>query len=559
MSGSRGSGPVGLSLPHGEPAVSPRANVLLVDDQPAKLLTYQAILQDVEANLVVASSGSEALNHLLRTDFAVILVDVCMPELDGFELAAMLREHPRFRRTAIIFISGVHLTELDRLKGYECGAVDYLPVPIVPEILRAKVNAFIELYQKTQELERLNRDLENRVAQRTAELEDANRRKDEFLAVLAHELRNPLAAIGTAAELVGFPHLPPAQRASAAGVIQRQVRHLARLIDDLVDVSRITRGVITLHREAVEVATIVAHALEAIGPIVDERRHELTVHLPDEPLRVHGDATRLAQVVANVLNNAAKFTEKEGRLSLVVERDRTDVIMRISDTGIGIPVEMLARVFELFAQADRPLDRASTGLGIGLALVRRLVEMHDGTVQIQSEGRGAGTIVTIRLPLLAVAGAPASVESPEPAAHQRGPARLLVVDDNVDAANSLAMMLRLEGHEVVTADNGVDALNIASQFRPEVVLLDLGMPKLNGYETAQRMRQHAWGQQAAIIALTGWGQPADRDRTLAAGFDAHLTKPVEGTELLRTVHALTAVPRPRDRPGVRGESGDPPG
>ena len=547
MSGGRGIGWAGSVVAAEESGGLPVANVLLVDDQPAKLLTYQAILQDLEANLVVAGSGSEALNHLLKTDFAVILVDVCMPELDGFELAAMLREHPRFRQTAIIFISGVHLTELDRLKGYEYGAVDYLPVPIVPEILRAKVNAFIELYHKTQELERLNRDLERRVAQRTAELEDANRRKDEFLAVLAHELRNPLAAIGTAAELVGFPHLPPTQRATSAGVIQRQVRHLARLIDDLVDVSRITRGVITLHREAVEVATIVAHALEAVGPIVDERRHDLAVELPDEPLTLHGDATRLAQVLANVLNNAAKFTEKEGRIALRVERERGDVIFRVHDSGIGIPAEMLSRVFELFTQADRPLDRASTGLGIGLALVRRLVEMHDGTVQIHSDGRETGTTVTIRLPLLAVAGTAATTEPPEALVERLGPVRVLVVDDNVDAANSLAMMLRLDGHDVVTADNGLDALDLGSEFQPQVVLLDLGMPKLNGYETAQRMRQHDWGQDAALVALTGWGQPADRDRTLAAGFNAHLTKPVEGAELRRTLDTLTQGSRPRSR------------
>jgi CheY-like chemotaxis protein len=271
------------------------------------------------------------------------------------------------------------------------------------------------------------------------------------------------------------------------------------------------------------VATLLAHALAAIRPIVDERRHELSVELPDESLAVHGDATRLAQVLANVLNNAAKFTEKEGRLSLAVTRDRTDVIIRVRDNGIGIPVEMLARVFELFAQADRPLDRASTGLGIGLALVRRLVEMHDGAVQIQSEGRGTGTTVTIRLPLLARAVDPEAAGSPEPAASRLGPVRLLVVDDNEDAASSLAMMLGLEGHDVVTADNGLDALDIGSQFRPEVVLLDLGMPTLNGYETAQRMRQQDWGRDAALVALTGWGQPADRDRTMAAGFDAHLT------------------------------------
>ena len=232
------------------PALRDDVSILLVDDQPAKLLTYGAILRGVDATLVTAGSGREALEHLLKTDFAVVLIDVIMPELDGFELAAMMREHPRFRKTAIIFVSGVALTELDRLKGYEYGAVDYVPVPVVPEILRAKVRVFVELHRKTRQLERLNRGLEARVAERTAELQEASRRKDEFLATLAHELRNPLAAIRLAAQLIGMADLPPAQRANSVAVIQRQVEHLVRLIDDLVDVSRITRGLISLRRHA---------------------------------------------------------------------------------------------------------------------------------------------------------------------------------------------------------------------------------------------------------------------------------------------------------------------
>ena len=530
-------------------------SVLLVDDQPAKLLSYRAILRDVEATFVSAQSAREALDLLLKGEFAVVIVDVCMPELDGFELASMIRQHPRFERTAIIFVSGVHLTDLDRLKGYACGAVDYLPVPIVPEIFRAKVSAFVELYRKTKELELLNHELEQRVGQRTAELEDAARRKDEFLAVLAHELRNPLAAIGTAAELVGFAHLPAAQRASATGVIQRQVRQLVRLIDDLLDVSRITRGVIALQREEIEIPAIVAQALEACGPLVDERKHHVDVELPDESLRVHGDPTRLAQVLANVLSNAVKFTDRGGRIRIAVAREGRHAVIRVADNGVGVAPEVLPHVFELFAQGERRLERASTGLGIGLALVQRLVQMHGGDASIHSDGIGRGTEVTIRLPLLPAAAAMTGL-SPGAPALALPPTRILVVDDNADAAESLAMMLRLGGHDVVTAEDGLEALRVAPEFRPQAVVLDLGMPKLNGYETARRMREAAWGRDIAIVALTGWGQPADRDRTLAAGFNAHLVKPVHHHALIEALHSIERL-RPAIASPPAGRSAGP--
>jgi signal transduction histidine kinase len=511
-------------------------NILVVDDQPAKLLSYSAILQGLDANLVMAGSAVEALDHLLKTDFAVVLVDVCMPDLDGFELAAMIREHPRFRRTAIIFVSGVHLTDLDRLKGYEYGAVDYVPVPVVPEILRAKVNIFLDLYRKTRQLERLNRDLELRVAERTQELVDAGRRKDEFLAMLAHELRNPLAAIRLAAQLVVFPDLPPAQLTKSAAVIHRQVEHLVRLIDDLVDVSRITRGLISLRREPTEISSVVAQAIESSRPLIDTKHHALTVSVPDETLRVNGDAARLSQILANILNNAAKFTDPGGRIDLAVTRVEHDVVIKVTDTGIGILPEMLPKVFDLFTQIDRPLDRVSTGLGIGLALVHRLVEMHGGRVSAHSMGPGTGAELIVHLPLYEMSPA-AVVPAPrrEPAGPELAPRRILVVDDNVDAAETLAVMLKLQGHHVETAHDGLDALRLAPGFAPHVILLDLGMPNMNGYEAASRIRTQAWGRDIALVALTGWGQPKDRKRTVEAGFDAHLVKPVDQNTLLKTI------------------------
>ncbi|MGE5833782.1 MAG: response regulator [Acidobacteriota bacterium] len=522
------------------------ANILVVDDQPGKLLSYSAILKDLDANLVMAGSAREALDHLLKADFAVVLVDVCMPELDGFELAAMIREHPRFRRTAIIFVSGVHLTDLDRLKGYEYGAVDYVPVPVGPEILRAKVNFFLDLYRKTRQLERLNRNLELRVAERTAELVDAARRKDEFLAMLAHELRNPLAAIRLAAQLVVLPELPQPQLAKSAAIIHRQVEHLVRLIDDLVDVSRITRGLISLRREPTEISAVVAQAIESSRPLIDAKHHILTVSVPDESLQVIGDAARLAQILGNLLNNAAKFTDAGGRIDLVVKRDGDDVAIQVTDNGVGISPEMLPKVFDLFTQIDRPLDRTSTGLGIGLALVHRLVEMHGGRVAAQSDGHGTGTSLLVHLPLhdtnaTPVVAAPPAVERHVPDLPSR---RILVVDDNLDAAETLAEMLAVHGHNVKTAHDGLEALRIAPEFAPHVILLDLGMPNLNGYETANRIRAQAWGRDIVLVAVTGWGQPKDRKRTVEAGFDAHLVKPVDQHELMKTLLEVAAAQQP---------------
>jgi signal transduction histidine kinase len=517
-----------------------QANILLVDDQPAKLLTYHAILSDIGANLVSASSAREALEQLLKIEFAVVIVDVCMPDLDGFELAEMIRDHPRFRQTAIIFVSGVHMTDLDRLKGYERGAVDYLPVPIVPEILRQKVRVFVDLHMKTRELERLNKNLERRVAARTEELEEAGRRKDQFLAVLAHELRNPLAAIRMAAQSIGVPEAGQVERERWSQVIERQISHLSRLIDDLVDVSRITRGSIELQRRLVDISGIVAEAIEASRPTIEDRRHRLAVHLPDEPVSVNGDAARLVQVIANLLHNSSKFTPKGGNISIDVERSGQEMVLRVTDNGIGIEPESLPKVFEMFSQVGRPLDRPSAGLGIGLALVRTLVELHGGSVTANSEGNGTGTQITVRLPCLEPEPLAPVMHTPAPQLAKLPPSRILVVDDNADAADALAFMLRAAGHEVNTAHDGLEALSISPGFLPEIVLLDLGMPNLNGYATAHRMREEPWGQNIVLVALTGWGQPKDRDRTSRAGFNAHLVKPVGVDELFGTLAQLRA-------------------
>ena len=520
-----------------------RVNILLVDDQPPKLLTYETILSELGENLIKASSATEALQCLLKNEIAVVLVDVCMPDLDGYELASMIRQHPRYQKTSIIFVSAIMLTDLDRLRGYESGGVDYVPVPVVPEILRAKVSVFAELYRKTRALERLNQELEHRVAERTAALEasttalkEADQRKDEFLAMLAHELRNPLAPIRTAVQLLRLRELAESQRARARDVIERQVEHLVDLINDLLDVSRITRGVIALQKEPLLVGAIIARAVEIVRPVIDAKQHELSIGLPDESIAVDGDRTRLVQVVANILHNAAKFMEPRGRIRLTVARDGLHAVIKVADTGIGIPAETLPTIFELFTQAHTRTERSEGGLGIGLALIRRLTEMHGGTVTAYSEGPGRGTELTVRLPVLAAHLAPdVHRPVPAPALPALPSRRILVADDNDDAAESLTLRLQLAGHDVRTASNGAEALAIAGEFKPEIVLLDLGMPKMDGYETAREIRKRPWGRRATLIALTGWGQQKDRQRTEDAGFDRHLVKPVAELELFEAL------------------------
>jgi signal transduction histidine kinase len=520
-----------------------RVNILLVDDQPAKLLTYETILGELGENLIKVSSASEALQCLLDQEIAVVLVDVCMPDLDGYELAAMIRQHPRFQKTSIIFVSAVLMTDLDRLRGYECGAVDYVPVPVVPAILRAKVSIFAELFRKTRALERLNAELEERVTERTAALEatteqlkEANHRKDEFLAMLAHELRNPLAPIRTAVQLLRLKELTEPHRQRARDVIERQVEHLVNLIDDLLDVSRITRGMITLQLEPVLVGAIVARAVETARPAIDAHKHALELDLPEELISVEGDKTRLVQVIANILHNAAKFMDPGGRIRLSVRREGQYALISIADTGIGIAPDLLPKIFELFTQVHAKSERAQGGLGIGLALVRRLTEMHGGTVTAHSDGAGRGSTFSVRLPVMVtqIAGLvhPKRDTGTIPRVASQ---RILVADDNRDAAEALSLQLQLAGHDVRTAHDGIEALTVAKTFDPEIVLLDLGMPKMDGYEVARQLRLQPRSRRVTLIALTGWGQQQDRDRTAEAGFDAHLVKPVAEAQLFRAL------------------------
>jgi CheY-like chemotaxis protein/two-component sensor histidine kinase len=370
------------------------------------------------------------------------------------------------------------------------------------------------------------------------ELREADRRKDEFLAVLAHELRNPLAPLQHGLEIIRQVAAPDLTLTRTVNMMERQMRQLVRLVDDLRDVSGFARGKLQLQRRPVVLMSAVAQALEASRPILEAHGHDPSVDCRDDRLAVLGDPIRLAQILTNLLSNCAKNTEPGGAISLTLERDGDDAVISVSDTGIGIPPDYLEDVFEMFSQVRAHQARSSGGLGIGLALVRRLVKMHGGSVTAHSPGIGAGSTFTVRLPAIAepvsMKDAPAAAE---PAAAVKGGKvrRFLVVDDNDDAAALLAVLLELEGHEVQTAANGGDAVNRAESFRPEVVLMDLEMPGIDGFEASRRIRARPWGNTILIAALTGWGQDVDRRRAHEAGVDLHFVKPVDTTTLLGAV------------------------
>jgi PAS domain S-box-containing protein len=373
-------------------------------------------------------------------------------------------------------------------------------------------------------------------------LKEVNQRKDEFLAMLAHELRNPLAPIRNAAQLLNVHSQGKPEIEWARAVIERQTSHLVRLVDDLLDVSRMVRGQITLQKQPVELTEIVQHAVETSRPLIRLRRHHLTVQLPEQPVRLEADLTRISQVISNLLNNAAKYTDEGGQIRLEAAVDEGTVTLRVRDTGLGVDPDLLPHVFDLFTQADRTPDRSEGGLGIGLTLVKRLVEMHGGSVEARSEGLGSGAEFIVRLPVLAdgaATAAPLPARVPVVAAADARSLRILVVDDNVDAADSIAMLLNMEGHQTRSVNTARAALLAVPEFQPEVVLLDIGLPEMDGYE-ARRLREQNGSDRMRLVAVTGYGQPADRRRAQAAGFDEHMVKPVEPAllqDFLRTVQS----------------------
>jgi signal transduction histidine kinase len=540
-------------------------NILLVDDQPARLMSYRLVLEPLGERLVEATSGTQALARLMAEEFAVILLDINMPGMDGFETASLIHQHPRFEKTPIIFVTAVNISDMDRLRGYDLGAVDYVTVPVIPEILRGKVMVLGELFRKRRDLQVLNRSLadanealrvekarevhklnetlqqaiaeleaEAAVRRRTEEtLMEANRRKDEFLATLAHELRNPLAPIQSALNVHRLEP-DPAARLELVGIIDRQVRLLTRMVEDLLDVARITRGKLDLRRQQVSARELLDAAIESARPMIDASGHQLHANFVDGDLRIFADGQRLSQVFANLLNNACKYTSAGGTIWLESAQRDGQLVVSIRDNGIGLDPEQAGRIFDLFVQVDSSLERTRAGLGIGLTLARQFVGMHGGEISVSSEGPGKGSEFTVRLPIENQA--PVAADEPqasrEPARDRR--MRILIVDDNRDGADMLALTLEILGHEVLTLYDPLKAVEAAEAFRPDLALLDIGMPTLNGYELAKLMRSQPWGADLLLVALTGWGQEENRQQSASAGFDRHLVKPID-LETIREV------------------------
>jgi CheY-like chemotaxis protein len=532
-------------------------DILVVDDNPANLIAIEAALGDLAGSLVKVRAGEEALRALLRQDFALILLDVQMPTMDGFETARLVRTRGRSKHTPIIFITAYGQDQEGVLRGYELGAVDFLFKPIVPEVLRAKVTVFVELRRRTAEVTRqaeLLREHERREHERqlgaerqrweaellrreNRELEDADRRKNEFLAMLAHELRTPLSPVVMGLDILRG--LPPGDPGAPVVIdaMERQLHHLTRLVDDLLEVARITRGSIELRRRAMPVQDAVQQAVAMCQVDMQRRNHVLSVQLPEQPVWVEVDPVRLTQVVCNLLTNAARYTDPGGDIRVACRRDGEQVYLEVRDNGRGIAPDALEKIFDMFVQGE-----GSGGLGLGLALVRRLVEMHGGRVSASSGGPGRGSEFLIRLPVavaptdgMAIDSAPIAAP-PAPVAVSR---RVVIVEDHEDIRELLAEALRRRGHNVMTTTHGEEGARAIAAERPEVALIDIGLPDIDGLEVARRARA-AVGDSTRLVAMTGFGQASVKQRALAAGFDEFLVKPIH----VGTIERLLGGPSP---------------
>jgi len=689
-------------------AAAERSNILIVDDRLDKRVVFRTILEELDQNIVTASSGEEALRWLLDNDCAVILLDVNMPGMDGLETAELIRARRKSAHTPIIFITAF-ADEMHTARGYSLGAVDYILSPVVPNILRSKVKALVQLHRLNAELKKrsdervalareqaarsiaedsqrrasflaeatqvmsssldvdtilsgvtallvpvladqaslvlLNEDgsvrakrtasapgwdgwlgerreafesllaecqssavatgtnrtcervgppgdsaeggeahafalvtrgqargalllgmgpsarrlapadlaLADSLASRAAsaldncllyeEIQRADQRKNEFLATLSHELRNPLAPMRSALHMLRSKSVEPGKAQALLETMDRQVGQMTRLVEDLLDISRITRGAIELRREPLELNAEVRNALESCSGAIENGRHEIVVNLAQRPVYVDADRVRLQQIFENVILNAAKYTEPGGRIEVEASVEGDDAVVRVSDNGIGIPAERLAHVWDLFVQVDESPDRIRKGLGIGLALVKDLVRRHGGSVEAKSGGLGKGSTFTIRLPRIEE---PAR-EAPQPhkAAQSAPGKRVLIVDDNVDAAETLAMMLELLGQQTRQAHEGVGAIKAAQEYQPELIFMDIGLPGLSGHEVASRLRGELGMRDTFLVALSGYGTEEDRRKSMRAGFDSHLVKPLDPSTL---PDILAMAERGRERP-----------
>lgn len=558
-------------------------NILIVDDEPKNLTVLETVLDDPGYRLMRAHSGEEALLRLVASDFALLVLDVRMPGMTGFELAHMVKERRKSAHIPIIFLTAYYNEDQHVLEGYGSGAVDYLHKPINTAVLRSKVAVFAELHRKGRAIEAANRSLlaeiaerrgaearlqelnatlDRRVVERTqalqaseARLRDAARRKDEFLATLGHELRNPLAPIRNAAQILRMkiPSFPELGR--SVELIERQVRTMSRMVDDLLDVSRINQGKIELRREPVDLSVVLNHAIEATRVLIDEFEHRLVLELPSAALVLDADPTRLAQAFMNLLNNAAKYTDRGGRIVVRAEAGQEHVAVSVQDNGIGIAADRLEAVFEMFSQVETAMYRSQGGLGIGLSLTQRLVQLHGGSIVAHSAGLGQGSRFEVRLPLArgaTVDGQTGARSGPAATPAAGGGLRILVADDNRDAADSMEAVLEMLGHEVESVHDGEAALLAMPRFKPQVVLLDIGMPNLDGHEVCRRIRKGLGNGAVVLVAITGWGQPEDQRKSHEAGFDHHFVKPMDIALLTQLLDGIAT------RTGVKGPGNPPP-
>ena len=511
-------------------------DILVVDDAAGSLVAIEAALSELGYRLVVALSGDEALARLLEEDFALILLDVQMPGISGFETARIIRSRARNRHVPIIFMTASASEEVEVLEAYALGAVDFLFKPMHPEVLKAKASVLVELQQRTEDLAQQALEQERHaweaetLREKTAEMQrinaqlaEADRRKDEFLAMLGHELRNPLAPIHLGLELLRHEQALSEDGERNLQIVSRQVAQLTRLVDDLLDVARITAGTIELRRDRIRLDDIVDQAIITSRPLIEEKRHVLIVRGTagsDVPY-VDGDSVRLTQVIANLLNNAARYTAPGGRIEIAFGVDAERAFVRVTDNGCGLRPEVLSRIFDMFVQ-----ERTATsggGLGLGLSLARRLVELHGGQISANSEGVGLGSRFELRLP---------SVQGPARGRRHSPPMinvvkrrlSVVIVDDNDDIREAMTQLLERKGHVVYAAADGQAGLELIERVNPDVAFVDVGLPLLSGYEVAQQVRI-SLGRSVWLVAMTGFGQESDRKAALAVGFDLHLRKP----------------------------------
>lgn len=560
-----------------------RPRVLIVDDLPEKLLVYRTVLEELDAELVVARSGTEALKSILNDEFAVILLDVNMPDMDGLETASLIRRYRRTERTPIIFITA-YADEMQTSRGYELGAVDYILTPINPHVLRSKVRVFIDLYRAHAQLASSHQVLEQRVAERTRELRRSNERlqaeieerrriesereallkreqvlraqaeelsrlKDEFLATMSHELRTPLNAIFGWITLLRTGRLDAPTEERALETIERNARSQKRLIEDLLDVSRIVTGKVTLELAMVDPRRIIEASVETMMPAAQAKGIALVPLLDAGVGPLRGDSARLQQIVCNLLSNAIKFTPLGGRVEIMLARRGPEAEISVRDTGQGITPEFLPYVFDRFRQEDGSISRRHGGLGLGLAIVRHLVELHGGTISAASDGEGKGATFTLRVPIRASVSAGPKVDAapraPSGAAPLAG-VHALVVDDDQGAREVIAQILESLGARVSLAATGSAALTLLFERKPHVLVADLGMPEMDGFALIEQVRalDPNLGGRIPAVAVTAYATMQDRLRALHAGYQNHIAKPVEPEELAAVIASLT---RPIER------------